>query len=214
MEVRDLKTRSGADRGVTPRLVLASASPRRIELLRGRGYEFVVEPSSINEERADPGEMFSPVERAERLSHLKAADVAAKVRTGWLLAGDTIAALGTRIFGKPAGREDARRILTSLMGTVHEVITGVALLRAEDGWFETGSAVTRVTMRRLSVSELESYLAGGQWIGKAGAYGIQDRDDPFVESIDGSFSNVVGLPLELVEPLLARHGIVPTVSPR
>jgi len=142
------------------------------------------------------------VERAEASSEFKARSVAKLVAVGWILAADTIASLGGLVFGKPVDRDDARRILQSLSGTTHQVITGVTLLDASNGATVTHHDSTAVTIRRLSEREIEDYLDSGAWEGKAGAYGIQDKGDAFVETIDGSFTNVVGLPMELVERML------------
>lgn len=188
--------------GVKPPLILASASPRRAMLLREAGYEFRVMPSPVEEPRERPAGL-SPAQWAEHLSAFKAEQVAAIVSAGLILAADTVTVLGDQIFGKPEDRADARRILTSLCGTAHEVMTGITLLDAASRTADTRHDTTRVVMRRISETELESYLDSGAWNGKAGAYGIQDQDDPFVESIDGSFSNVVGLPMELLQRMLS-----------
>jgi len=111
------------------------------------------------------------------------------------------------IFGKPRDRADAKRILSAIAGTTHEVITGVTLLDAASGARQIEHDVTRVTMRRLGDDEIEAYLDTGAWQGKAGAYGIQDRGDAFVERIDGSFTNVVGFPMELIERMLQTWGV-------
>jgi septum formation protein len=184
-----------------PRLILASASPRRAELLREHGYAFEIMASP----RPEPVQFLpglSPVERAEASSEFKARSVAKLVAVGWVLAADTIASLGGYVFGKPVDRDDARRILQSLSGTTHQVITGVTLLDASNGSILIRHDSTDVTMRRLSEREIEDYLDSGDWEGKAGAYGIQDKGDAFVERIDGSFTNVVGLPMELVKRML------------
>lgn len=199
-----------------PRLILASASPRRAELLRGHGYDFTVIESPLEEPVEFPEDM-SPVERAQSSSHFKAKCVAGLVDGGWVLAADTIAALESRVFGKPANRDDARRILQSLSSTTHQVITGVTLLDASSDARLIRHDSTDVIMRRLTDSEIEAYLDSGAWEGKAGAYGIQDQSSPtpvsvgakvqcaqhaFVERIEGSFTNVVGLPMELLARML------------
>ncbi|MCK4658603.1 MAG: septum formation protein Maf [Phycisphaerae bacterium] len=178
-------------------LVLASASPRRAQLLREAGYAFTVVEPPIPEPETLP-KSVTAAQAAEALSYFKACAVADIVRGGWILAADTIVAHGDEMFGKPADQADARRILTRLMNTTHQVITGVTLLDTAGRHRIISHDVTRVTMRRLTSDELDEYLAGGAWEGKAGAYGIQDHHDPFVESIEGSFSNVVGLPMELL----------------
>ncbi len=111
------------------------------------------------------------------------------------------------MFGKPLDRDDARTILSNLSGTTHRVITAVTLLDATTGRRLIRHDSTAVTMKPLSDNQLEAYLDTGAWAGKAGAYGIQDRGDAFVESIDGSFTNVVGLPMELLGRMLADWGI-------
>ena len=188
--------------------ILASASPRRAALLREYDYEFdiVVAPLKEPERLADA---TTPAELAEALSYFKARAVADGFQRGVVLGADTVAALGGTIFGKPTGVEDARRILQSLSGTRHEVITGVTLLDAESGKREIRHARTGVVMRPLSEKELNDYLATGAWQGKAGAYGIQDYGDAFVERIEGSFTNVVGLPMELLTSMLDEWGIKP-----
>lgn len=199
----------------TARLILASASPRRAELLREHGYDFKIIASPLAEPSDLPPHM-SPAAQAEYLSHFKAAAVAdllASMPTtdatrnetnanAVILGADTIAAVGGRIFGKPTDRDDARRILGALTGVPHEVITGVTLMQADTRRFCTRHDQTLVYMRRLTSEEMDAYLETGAWDGKAGAYGIQDHGDAFVERIEGSFSNVVGLPMELLSRML------------
>lgn len=210
--------------------VLASASPRRSQLLREAGYEFVVRPSEVAE--PDPADFASPEACAVHTAWLKASDVAVRVAAGAsgdggggtdgsgagsatgagtggtrapvVLAADTVvAAKDGRILGKPRDRAHAEEILRSLMGTRHQVVTGLAVALPRRGWTLVDHASSWVTMRRLSNADLERYLESGEWRGKAGAYGIQDADDPFVCGCEGSFSNVVGLPMERVGDLLA-----------
>ena len=183
------------------RLILASASPRRAELLREHGYRFevIVPPAP---EPADFAADMSPVQQAEYLSRFKAEAVAEVAGSGLIVAADTLAALDNRVFGKPADRAHAKRILSSIAGTAHKVITGLTLLDAGTRRCLTRHDVTGVHMRTLSDSEIESYLDTGAWEGKAGAYGIQDYGDQFVTRIEGSFTNVVGLPMELLSQML------------
>lgn len=191
--------RSAAE--ILPRLILASASPRRAELLREHGYRFRVVPSPLPEPES-LGLDQTPAALAAELSAFKAEAVARVVQEGLILAADTVAAIGDRVFGKPADRDDARRILGSLAGTSHHVITGLTLLDAATGRCATRADTTVVVMRRLSEAEMEGYLDTGAWEGKAGAYGIQDYGDAFVERVEGSFTNVVGLPMELLAEML------------
>jgi septum formation protein len=182
-------------------LILASSSPRRAELLRSQGYMFeVCVPPS--EEPDASTERFAPAELAERLSYLKAAAVEPLVRRGLILAADTVVTFQGQVFGKPVDVADARRILQCLSGTTHQVITGVTLLAADSDRHDTRHDVSTVSMRRLAPDELEHYLRSNAWMGKAGAYGVQDRADAYVTRLDGSFTNVVGLPLELLADML------------
>jgi septum formation protein len=149
---------------------------------------------------------FSPAEFAESASYFKARSIADAHPDRVILAADTVVARDGRLFGKPIDRNDARRILDAITGTTHEVITGVTLHDAARGRRLIRHATTRITMRRMSPVELDAYLDSNEWQGKAGAYGIQDRADAFVERVDGSFSNVVGLPIELVSEMLGMIG--------
>ena len=183
-------------------LILASSSPRRRQLLAQAGVPFqaVVPPL------AEPHEGLTeldPVEQAEALAHFKARSVAAAQPGATVLAADTLVAVGQEVLGKPADAHDARRMLAALSGTRHKVITGVAII--EPGGKRTiDSEVTYVTMRRMTDLEIEAYIDSREWIGKAGGYAIQLSADRYVEKVEGSFTNVVGLPMELVMRLLTR----------
>lgn len=206
-DVEDV-TREGASMS---RLILASNSPRRRQLLSEAGYEFKVvippwpEPSCA-------ALRLGPADFAEAASYYKAKAVASLCSCGVILAADTVVARGGTIFGKPVDREDARAILSSLAGTRHEVITGVSILDAQTGRRLIAHDRTWVHMRPMSEPDLVTYLDSGLWRGKAGAYGIQDCTDQFIERIEGSFTNVVGLPMELLGQLLGRFGITPTAE--
>jgi septum formation protein len=191
-------------------LILASSSPRRAELLRGMGMRFEVRTPTVCEpEPRSPGQI--PQHWAEALSYFKARSVAKDFRDGFVLGADTIVSLGDEIIGKPADVEDARRILNALVGTTHDVITGVTLLNAETGARLIRHETTAVSMKPMFEDTLERYLESGLWKGKAGAYGIQDSGDANIENIQGSYTNVVGLPIELVEQLCADAGILDAV---
>jgi len=187
------------------KLVLASASPRRQELLREAGYDFTVFPANIDEE-IYPNLM--PLELARHLSFEKAKAVAGRFPNNVVLAADTVVAFGDRSLGKPEDAEDARRMLELLSGTTHIVITGVTLMHKQAEVQQTRAAMSAVRMRKLTAQEMDAYVASRQWDGKAGGYGIQDQD-PFVTKMSGSHSNIVGLPMELVEAMLAEMGILP-----
>jgi septum formation protein len=194
------------DQATQRRLVLASASPRRQQLLREAGYEFTVFPADIDEEIYP---QLTPLELARHLSFEKAKAVAGRFPHDVVLGADTVVAFGDRALSKPEDAQEARRMLSLLSGTTHIVITGVTLMQKESEVQQTRAAMSAVRMRVLSREEIEQYIAGGDWEGKAGGYGIQDND-PFVTRMAGSHSNVVGLPMELVERMLGERDIVPT----
>lgn len=182
--------------------VLASGSPRRRELLAGAGYDFsVVVPSEFAECGVCSGE--TPPELVARLAYQKAHDVAVRLERGLVLGCDTVAECLGQILGKPADIDHARQMLQRLRGREHRVYSGVCLWRRPDDrtWVEV--AVTRLRMDAFADRDLEEYLSSGLWEGKAGAFGYQDRLG-WLHVEEGSESNVVGLPLELVAEMLAR----------
>jgi septum formation protein len=178
-------------------LVLASTSPRRAELLQEAGYRFEVSSPPM-EEPDEKHPHVDPTLHAESLAYFKARSVAPANFDKTILAADTIAVVDDEIIGKPADRADAQRILGKLSGKSHRVITGVALLYPAIGRRLLTHDVSTVKMRELARKEIDAYLDSGEWQGKAGAYGIQDRGDQFVEETSGSFTNIVGLPMELL----------------
>ncbi|MBI4346818.1 MAG: septum formation protein Maf [Elusimicrobia bacterium] len=183
---------------VTRPLVLASASPQRKKLLRELGLPFRIVPSRVPEDSRER----NPRRLAGELA-LRKAEAVAKRRPGTLVLGaDTVVWCAGELLGKPSGREEARRILGRLNGRWHRVYTGVALVDADSGraWREV--ALSRVKARRLPDAELDRLA--GKHMDKAGAYAVQDREDPFIEKIEGDYDNVVGLPLASVRRLLKR----------
>lgn len=196
-----------------PSLVLASGSPRRAALMREHGYDVKVIPPPLKEP-THLHQKLAPAHRAQALSFFKACSVRDQVKKGWILAGDTIVSCGGEAFGKPTDRHHAGVILRALSRTTHSVITGVTLLDAHSGIRWTTHDETAVTMRALTGDDIEAYLDTGEWKGKAGAYGIQDRGDAFVVKIEGSFSNVVGFPMELIGRMLADWGRPKAKRPR
>jgi MAF protein len=190
------------------RLILASESPRRRELLRQCGIECEVSPVSIVEETRE-GE--TPEETALRLAREKAhaAERPAGGCAGLILAADTVVADGGAVLGKPRDRRQAEEFLLRLRGREHRVITAVCAIRFPDGKEETEVSITTVRMRDYSPAEVEKYAAGGDPMDKAGAYAIQDSSFRPVESIRGCYTNVVGLPLCRVYELLERAGETP-----
>jgi len=184
----------------SPKLILASRSPRRRELLEEAGYRFEVCPPS---EQAECGLCSgeTPAELVARLAYQKAADVARQVREGVILACDTVVECNGRILGKALDEYHARHILQILSGQEHRVFSGLCLWKIPHGQPRIRVAITTLRMDRLSRAQLDEYLAGGQWEGKAGAFGYQDRLG-WVHIAEGSESNVVGLPLELLAEML------------
>jgi septum formation protein len=188
------------------RLILASGSPARRELLERAGYRFDVLPSHIDE--PTQAGFSSPRELVQQVAWLKAAAVAPQVAEGIVLAADTVGWINGRVIGKPEDEADARRILRTLGGTEHELWTGVVLWRRPDDLQLCWQEVSRVAFAALSEAELDEYLATRQWEGCSGAYAIQEQGDPFVRVVQGSISNVIGLPMESLQnylPLLTSH---------
>jgi septum formation protein len=183
-------------------LVLASASPRRQELLRNAGFSFAVQPADIDETPL-PGE--PPRECAERLAREKALAVWNLRRQGLVLGADTIVVVDGAILGKPADADAAVRMLRMLSGRVHEVITGVCLAGPGAGEVKSTSETTLVTMRELSEEEICAYVATGEPMDKAGAYAIQGMASRWIPRIEGDYSNVVGLPVALVYRMLSER---------
>ncbi len=193
-------------------LILASASPRRRDLLAARGVRFEVVPSSV-EETPRPGE--PPEAFAQRIAREKACDVARHRPGTCVLAADTVVIAGASLFGKPADRDDARRMLRALSGRAHRVLTAVAFVDA-DGHLAETAVESEVEFRRLTSGEIEAYLDSGEPFDKAGAYAIQGLAQEFVTRVRGSYSNVIGLPMDEVLELLRRHcpsGMTAGVAP-
>jgi septum formation protein len=189
------------------RIVLASASPRRAEILSALGIPFEVVPSAVAE-ILQPGE--DGVSAASRLAREKARDVGRAVSAP-VLAADTLVFLGSEILGKPADAADARRMLALLSGKTHSVVTGVALLF--EGVLREENAISRVRFAGLSPEEIDWYAATGEPMDKAGAYAVQGAGARFVESIEGSPSNVIGLPARAVYALLRQAGLLGLALP-
>ena len=211
------------------RFILASGSPQRRELLKQAGYAHEIVPPQVAE---PPTAGFaSAAAYTQHAAWLKAAEVAERLKVcgpaattvdatvddqsrggaaggepasgKLILSADTVVAIGDEIVGKAVDRADARRILRRLSGTRHEVVTSLCLWKLPHDFWIGATERTRLRMRRLTGDEIETYLDSGDWQGKAGAYGVQHVGDRFMEAIQGSFSNVVGLPMELLERLLS-----------
>jgi len=190
------------------RLILASASPRRRELLSAAGFDFFIETSNVPE---DENPLGNPCEMSLGNALSKARAVAAKNIGALVLGADTVVALEKRVFNKPKNLEEAREMLRALSGREHTVFTGVALVRlgskncgngvpVSDDFCETRSVACHVKFKRLDNATISRYFAHVNPLDKAGAYGIQEARDLIVESWDEPMSNIVGLPVEIIAP--------------
>jgi septum formation protein len=184
--------------------ILASGSPRRRELLRQLGFSFTVIPSRRQETNQSGME---PRGHAIYYAKKKAKEVAQRYPQQWVLAADTIVVVDGEIMGKPANVTEATAMLSRLSGRSHHVITAVCLVHAQCGVEESHAVQTKVFMRRLGTADIEGYIATGEPMDKAGAYGIQGIGGCLVQRIEGSYSNVVGLPLCETVELLRRHRV-------
>jgi septum formation protein len=188
------------------RFILASASPRRRELLSSIGLEFEVLPSNIPEERQQ-GE--APEEYVARLSREKAEAIAERHPDRWIIAADTTVLLGEHLLEKPVDRADAVRMLATIAGRTHVVYTGLTLRKIDAEYRDTRVAESEVRMLGLSDEDIEWYVNTGEPLDKAGSYAVQGVGAMFIDSIHGSYTNVVGLPLALLFQMLRKAGIDP-----
>ena len=188
----------------TSKLILASASPRRQQLLTQVGIPFAIEPANIDE-RTTPGE--APQDYVLRMAYEKAQRVAQQRPSAFVLGADTIVTIDHQILGKPRDLAEARRMLRSLSGRTHAVMTGLALLHHDRGIVQRDAVSTSVRFRHLSEHDIETYVTIAQPLDKAGAYAIQDSACAFVESFDGCYTNVVGLPVQRTADLMRAAGM-------
>ena len=188
------------------RLILASGSPRRVQLLREASFDPEVVLPEVTELSCD---FLTPSELTRFNARLKAATVAAHFPDSVVLGADTVVALGLEVFGKPQDLDDAHRMLQKLVGKTHEVITGIAMIETNAARLTLRAVSSTVTFRCLTTREIEKYLKAVNPLDKAGSYAAQESANAIIERIDGSFTNVVGLPMELVHPLLRSAGIRP-----
>jgi septum formation protein len=190
-----------------PQIVLASGSPRRKEMLEKLGIEIAVIPSNAAEDEL-PGE--TPEEHVVRLSIDKAKEVAERedVAGHWFIGSDTIVLQNKNILGKPTDNENAAEMLRSLSGSEHQVLSGYAIIDRQTREIVADVVATDVRFRQLTESEIAGYIASGEPMDKAGAYAIQGMGGVFVESINGSYNNVVGMPLCQVVEILKQMGAV------
>ena len=192
-------------------LILASASPRRQALLAAQGLHFEVIPSALKEPVPEPGE--SPTDYAARMARLKGEDIAARHPDKVVLSADTIVVQGADILGKPSDRQEAMTMLSALAGGWHEVTTGFCVLCASENLEVCRTVSTRVHMAQSSPEMLEAYIATGEPMDKAGAYGIQGIGAFLVDEVQGSYTNVVGLPLRKALDVLSDCGVLTTAAP-
>lgn len=188
----------------TFRLCLASSSPRRQELLRSLGLNFVVSPSGIDETRKS---RETPADYARRIAKWKALEVAAHRGGDLIIAADTIVVVDGEILGKPATLDDARTMLRTLSGRWHEVLTALCLIALPSRRTVSGLERTQVKFARLTRAEIDWYLSTGEFTDKAGAYAIQGYGSLLIERIEGDYFNVVGLPIRLLDRLATRLGV-------
>lgn len=190
------------------RLVLASQSPRRRELLESAGFAFTVSPLQISE---IPDENLNLTDQVRDIAERKAREWLNQAKPSekhgiLLLTSDTVVVLGDTLLGKPKDQFENTSFLRQLSGQIHEVITAVCLVEGETGDLVVGHDVARIRFRNLSDEEIETYVSSGNGLDKAGGYGIQSEAGKFVEKLDGSFDTVMGLPVSLVEKLMEEKG--------
>jgi septum formation protein len=186
-------------------LILASQSPRRRELLGLLGIPFEVVPSRTDE---TPKPQEAPVDFVRRAAREKGAEVSVRVQDAIVIAADTIVSVDGGIFGKPADRDDAVRMLETLSGREHSVYTAVSVVDSASGTCHEGMDETRVWFSSISRRMIDHYLGLEDVMDKAGAYAIQGFASVFIPRIEGNYGNVMGLPLSLTYSLLSRHGVV------
>lgn len=186
------------------KIILASASPRRRELLEQLGLEFSIQVSNVDE---DIKEYNSPEELVEKLSYIKAQDVAKCDRSCIIIGADTIVVHNGQILGKPADENDAEKMLQALKNQTHWVITGFTVLDTETGKYLTTHEKTIVNFKDYSTEEIHAYIATGEPMDKAGSYGIQGLGGVLVHSIEGCYFNVVGLPISKLADILKEFNI-------
>jgi septum formation protein len=189
-----------------PRLILASESPQRKKLLEDAGYVLTTFPPGVDESTFPRNVL--PAELAQTLSKAKAENVAPKFPDAVVLGADTVVAFGDLILGKPKDAADAARMIELLAGTTHIVITGVTVISTDANFYRSIRVMSAVRMMMLTSKEIERYVESGAWQGKAGGYGLQDKD-PFVERVRGDRENIIGLPMKRTRQLLADAGVFP-----
>jgi septum formation protein len=186
------------------KIILASASPRRKELLEKIGLKFEIDASNCAEEI---GPALEPDELVRRISLAKAKSVAPRHKDALIIAADTIGVIGKKLLGKPHTADEARKMLAQISGKSHEVITGFTVLDTETNKVFSGTVSTLVYIKELTKKEIDAYVQIGEPLDKAGAYGIQGMGAVIVEKIEGDYYNVMGLPLSALAGVLQEFGI-------
>lgn len=188
-----------------PKIILASGSPRRKELLSTLEIPFEVITSGVSEE-VNP--TLDPVEMVKVLAKMKATAIAKKVQEGLVIGSDTTIAFEGSTLGKPASQENAKRMLEMLRNKKHQVISGIAIIDSSNMQIEAGTVTTSIRMRNYSDQEVNDYIATGEPMDKAGSYAIQGKGSSLVAEIDGCYNNVVGFPLCELVKLLEKFGVL------
>jgi septum formation protein len=178
-------------------LILASGSRGRRYLLEKAGYSFVIQPSNVDE--PTEAQFGDCAQYVQQVAWLKAAAVAKQNQNGVVLAADSVGWIDGQVIGKPNDAAHAKQIIRQLAGRTHELWTGVCLWSVEEGFQLQWQELSRVYMKPFSETELEEYIATNLWVGCSGAYAIQEENDPYLTVLEGTWSNVVGLPLESLE---------------
>jgi septum formation protein len=186
------------------KLILASSSPRRRQLMEQLGLKFSIVPSGVEETLS---RLLSPAEAVKQNAYQKARQVAGCLGEGLIIGADTLIALDNKLLGKPRSAAEAVEMLQSLGGKTHRVYTGVSVVDAPSGRWATDYMSSGVTMKPLTLEQIRGYVATGEPLGKAGAYAIQGRGEILIEKIEGCYSNIVGLPLPLLAEMLLDFGV-------
>lgn len=183
------------------KIILASASPRRRELLKKVVKDFKIIPSRVDESRIKAG---SPKEFAVKAALAKALDIAKKARNTIVIGADTIVVLNKKILGKPRTKKEAIKMLGGLSGRTHQVMTGLALIDTGRKKLIIGMEITKVRMKKVAKRDIIEYVRSGRPMDKAGSYGIQEIEEIFIDKVVGDYENVVGLPVRLTKELLRK----------
>ncbi len=187
-------------KGVYKQIILASASPRRKELMQKHGFDFIAEPSGAQEGNSSEDYLKTALSNAK----LKAMEIAEKYPKNVVLGADTIVVLDGKLFGKPKDLKEAKEMLNALQGRTHSVFTAIAIILKSENIFKTAAEESRVSFKKMDMQDIENYLQKVNVLDKAGAYAAQEFGELIIENIDGDFENVMGLPCSLLKNELGR----------